>query len=91
MDKIEYLASFELFDKIIHSLVSQLKSNQEDGKLDECERIEDKIAELLKHYTWLLLIGKNRWADEILKDYVNKQCGYFVEIFALSTNPAVLF
>ncbi|EAR83836.2 HECT domain ubiquitin transferase (macronuclear) [Tetrahymena thermophila SB210] len=92
IDKIEFISMFELYDKIINSLVKQLEKcqEQEDNTI-QCAEIEKKIADILNHYQWLLLTGKNRWSEEKLKDFIDLQCSYLVNLFALSFNPAVYF
>ncbi|KAL4431858.1 hypothetical protein ABPG74_012670 [Tetrahymena malaccensis] len=92
IDKIEFISMFELYEKIINSLVKQLEKCQEkEENVIQCAEIEKKIADILNHYPWLLLTGKNRWSEEKLKDFIDLQCSYLVNLFALSSNPAVYF
>ncbi|KAL4469176.1 hypothetical protein ABPG72_008916 [Tetrahymena utriculariae] len=92
IDKIEFISMFELYEKIINSLVKQLEKCQEqEDNVSQCAEIEKKIADILNHYPWLLLTGKNRWSEEKLKDFIDLQCSYLVSLFALSSNPVVYF
>lgn len=47
---------------------------------------------MIRHYSWLLLVGKNRWAEVIIsRNYLDELCDKMVELMNLTCNPKLLF